>query len=126
MKDPSAAPAPRDDRFAEFGVRRRRLEEMLVAPESEPLVVGLGLRVAELRPMNLELRDALVTLHDRYEELSDLSHDLGDDLTTILASATGTWLSDPTLDPAAGEALERIRQAAERMARRIGASSTVK
>ena len=92
-------------------------------PASEGLVVGLGLRVAELRQMNIELRDALVTLHDEYEHLSDLSEDLGDDLTTILASANGTLLSDPALDPAAGQAIERIRQAAERMARRIGTPS---
>ncbi len=122
MKDANTALAPRGDPFVESGGHRGPEEERL-APASEGLVIGLGLRVAELRQMNLELRDALVTLHDEYEQLSGLSHDLGDDLTTILSSANGTLLSAPTLDPAAGRALERIREAAERIARRIGAPS---
>jgi signal transduction histidine kinase len=122
MKDATTTLAPGEDQSAESG-GHRGLEDKLVAPASEGLVIGLGLRLAELRQMNVELRDALVTLHDEYEQLSDLSHDLGDDLTTILSSANGTLLSTPTLDPAAGQALERIREAAERMARRIGAPS---
>jgi signal transduction histidine kinase len=125
MKDVNTALAPRDDLPEESGLDRG-LERKPVPPASEGLVIGLGLRVAELRQMNLELRDALVTLHDEYEQLSDLSHDLGDDLTTILSSANGTLRSTATLDPAAGQALERIREAAERMARRIGASSVAR
>jgi PAS domain S-box-containing protein len=66
MKDAYAAVAPRDDSVAAIH-EREDLEELFAEPSSERLVIGLGLRVAELRQMNLELRDALGALHDRYE-----------------------------------------------------------
>jgi len=69
MKDAYAALAPQGAGLVESG--RNGMEETRPAPSSERLVIGLGLRVAELRQMNLELRDALGALHDRYETGAD-------------------------------------------------------
>jgi PAS domain S-box-containing protein len=70
MKDAHPAIAPKGDGLFDVG-GRPRFEEALAPSASEGLVIGLGLRVAELRQMNLELRDALGALHDRYEVGAD-------------------------------------------------------
>jgi PAS domain S-box-containing protein len=65
MKNSYAASALPEDGLA--GFTSYGIEEPPGPPASERLVIGLGLRVAELREMNLELRDALGALQDRYE-----------------------------------------------------------
>jgi PAS domain S-box-containing protein len=65
MKTAYAASALQDDELA--GFESYGVEEASSPPVSERLVLGLGRRVTELRQMNLELRDALGALQDRYE-----------------------------------------------------------
>ena len=65
MKNSYAASAPQDDGLA--GFESYGVDDPPGPPASERLVMGLGRRVAELRQMNLELRDALGALQDRYE-----------------------------------------------------------
>jgi PAS domain S-box-containing protein len=70
MKDARRALAPKGDGLFDY-CGNQRFEEALAPCASEGLVIGLGLRVAELRQMNLELRDALGALHERYEVGAD-------------------------------------------------------
>jgi PAS domain S-box-containing protein len=65
MKTSYAASELQDDGLA--GFESYGVEEPSGPPASERLVLGLGRRVTELRQMNLELRDALGALKDRYE-----------------------------------------------------------
>jgi PAS domain S-box-containing protein len=65
MKTSYAASALQDDELA--GFESYGVDEPSNPPVSERLVLGLGRRVAELRQMNLELRDALGALQDRYD-----------------------------------------------------------
>jgi PAS domain S-box-containing protein len=65
MKNSYAAVAPQDDGLA--GFESYGVDDPPGPPASERLLIGLGRRVAELRQMNLELRDALGALQDRYE-----------------------------------------------------------
>ncbi len=69
MKNSYAASALQDDGLA--GFESYGVDDPPGPPASDRLVVGLGRRVAELRQMNLELRDALGALQDRYEAGAD-------------------------------------------------------
>jgi PAS domain S-box-containing protein len=59
--------------------------------------------------------------------LRELSHDIRDELTTILLTATRALLSVPPIDAtAARDAMQRIRKAAEKMRQRVGVAQATR